>query len=266
MSLLARLDPGDSVTGLLLIVVLQTSVVTLLAALLGRAVFRRRADARHVIWLGVMILILISPAVAVVACRLGVGLWVVTLPTTGYGATPAAGDRGPRPMRPRSDAKILTAELPVKSGGAEAEPPDEAIGVMPYEQASIEDSRAVRPELDRGGSPFTGGLALLWAVVALASLGRTAMGWRQLAVLARSARTLDPMRHGATLDRVRNVFGIASLPSVVTSTRVCGPVAVGVWRPCIVLPEGLAESIARSRMTKDAFGCCGYPVSSHFTA
>ena len=35
MNLLARLDPGDAVTGLFLIVVLQTSVVILLAALLG---------------------------------------------------------------------------------------------------------------------------------------------------------------------------------------------------------------------------------------
>jgi beta-lactamase regulating signal transducer with metallopeptidase domain/protocatechuate 3,4-dioxygenase beta subunit len=244
MNLLARLDPGDSVTGLLLVVVLQTSVVTLLAALLGRVVFRRRADARHVIWLGALILILISPAAAVVASRLGVSLWVITLPTTGHGATPAAGDTGPRPMRPRPEATVLTVELPVQSGGAETVPPDEVIGVMPDEQANLEASRAVRPELDRGGNPLTGGLTLLWAVVALASLGRTVVGWRQLAALARSARMLDPVRHGATLDRVRNVFGIASLPSVVTSTRVRGPVAVGMWRPCVVLPEGLAESIA----------------------
>ena len=52
MNLLARFDPGDAVTGLLLIVLLQTSVVILLAALLSRAVFRRRAEARHVLWLG----------------------------------------------------------------------------------------------------------------------------------------------------------------------------------------------------------------------
>ena len=43
MNLLASLDPGDAMTGLVFIVVLQTSVVILLAALLGRTVFRRRA-------------------------------------------------------------------------------------------------------------------------------------------------------------------------------------------------------------------------------
>ena len=80
MNLLARLDPGDAVTGLFLIVLLQTSVVILLAALLGRAVFRWRAEARHVLWLGALVLVLISPAVAVVARRSGFAHWTIALP------------------------------------------------------------------------------------------------------------------------------------------------------------------------------------------
>ena len=85
MNLLARLDPGDAVTGLFFIVVLQTSVVILLAALSGGTVFRRRAEARHVLWLGVLVLVLISPAVAVVARRSGLALWAIALPVTGHG-------------------------------------------------------------------------------------------------------------------------------------------------------------------------------------
>ena len=71
MNLLARLDPGDAVTGLFFIVLLQTSVVILLAALLSRVVFAAACRARHVLWLGVLVLVLISPAVAAVAGRSG---------------------------------------------------------------------------------------------------------------------------------------------------------------------------------------------------
>ena len=57
MSLLARFDPGDSVTGLFFIVVVQTSVVILLATVLGRMVFRWRAEARQALWLAVLVLV-----------------------------------------------------------------------------------------------------------------------------------------------------------------------------------------------------------------
>ena len=96
MNLLARLDPGDAVTGLFLNVVLQTSVVILLAALLSRVVFGRRAEARHVLWLATLALILISPAVAVLAGRSGFALWAIALPDAGYAVRPALGDQRPR--------------------------------------------------------------------------------------------------------------------------------------------------------------------------
>ena len=44
MNLLARFDPGDAVTRVVLITLVQTSVVILSAALLARAAFRRRAE------------------------------------------------------------------------------------------------------------------------------------------------------------------------------------------------------------------------------
>ena len=67
MNLLARLDPGDAVTRAVVVASVQISVVILLAALLSRVALRRRADARHVLWLGVLVWVLISPAVAAVA-------------------------------------------------------------------------------------------------------------------------------------------------------------------------------------------------------
>ena len=183
MNLLARLDPGDAVTGLFFIVVLQTSVVILLAALLGRTVFRWRAEARHVLWLGVLVLVLISPAVAVVARRSGLALWAIALPVTGRGASPAHGDQRPSHEVARSDSSRLAAELSTGSVAAETEPLHEAMAVTSVEPAQFEAARATTPELYRGGSSLMGGLTLLWVVGVLVGLARIAVGWTRMAAL-----------------------------------------------------------------------------------
>ncbi len=83
MSLLARFDPGDTFTGLILICVIQTSLIIFLAALCGQTILRWRAHARHGLWLGTLILVLISPALAGVADRSGLGLWVIPVAIPG---------------------------------------------------------------------------------------------------------------------------------------------------------------------------------------
>ncbi|MGP0063668.1 MAG: M56 family metallopeptidase [Isosphaeraceae bacterium] len=47
-----------------------------------------------------------------------------------------------------------------------------------------------------------------------------------------------------TLERVRDGLGVEVLPPVLTSTAVRGPVAAGLLRSIVVLPEGLTESIS----------------------
>ena len=92
MNVLARFDPGDAVTRVVLITLVQTSVVILSAALLACTAFRRRADARHSLWLAVLVWVAISPGVAALADRSGFGFWVVDLPspTTADAAFPAS--------------------------------------------------------------------------------------------------------------------------------------------------------------------------------
>jgi hypothetical protein len=121
MNVLAHFDPGDLVTGLFFVVVLQISVVILVAGLFGRAVFRWRAEARHVLWLGVLSLTLISPAVAVVASRTGFALWAIALPVAGNQANPAPGRQRPVHEVSRSDSSRLTTESSNRSISAVAE-------------------------------------------------------------------------------------------------------------------------------------------------
>jgi beta-lactamase regulating signal transducer with metallopeptidase domain len=243
MNLVASLDPGRAVTGLFLIVMLQTSIVILVAALLGRAGFRRHAEARHVLWLGALVLVLISPAAAVVSGGVGFALWAIALPVTGHQVTRAHADHRPSLEVARSDPSRLAAELSTGSQAPEIEPASTAMAVTFAELAQVDPTRERTPELNRGRSPLMGALTLLWAIGAFVGLARIALGGARLAAVSQSAHALDHERHGPTLDCARDALGVAALPPVVTSPTVRAPVAVGLFRPWIMLPEGLAESI-----------------------
>ncbi len=244
MSLLARFDPGDAVTGFILVWLVQTSAVILLAAFCGRMVLRHRAEARHSLWLGTLVLVLISPAVEAVADRMGPTLFVVPLSIPGPQATPVAEDRRSRHEIPQADSVRTTGELTDFRIPSEFRSPLEIMSMPRVEPRRIEALLAASREMSRRASAVRGGLTLFWAAVALAGLVRMALGWRRLAVLSRSAQPLDPDRHARTLERLRATLGIAALPTIVTSATLCEPVAIGLFKPRVVLPEGLAEAIA----------------------
>ena len=71
VDLLARLDPGPLVVERLLAVLVQTTVVIGLAAVLAGTGLRRRAAARHGLWLGTLVWVLVSPFVVVIAEHAG---------------------------------------------------------------------------------------------------------------------------------------------------------------------------------------------------
>jgi hypothetical protein len=234
MDLLARLDPGDSVTRVVLVALVQMSVVVVLAELIGRTLLRQRADARHGLWLGALVWVLISPAVVAVADRSGLVLWVIALPLPAPGTSPAVEVL----EIPRLDSTLLTADE--ASGPA----PVEAVPMPRDEPGEPEAHRPSMPEVSQRSKALVGGVVLLWGLGALAGFARILAGWRRLAALTRTTRPLDPERHGPTLERVRDALGVAAVPPVVTSAMAAGPVAVGLFRPIVVLPEGLAESIS----------------------
>ena len=260
MSQLARLDPGERVAELILIVVLQTSVVILLAALLGCTVFRWRAEARHALWLAVLVLVLMSPATAAVARRSGFALWAIALPVTVRDSSPAHAEPRPSHEVARSALSRQSAKLSTGFVDGETERLHEAIVPASVEPAQFESVRVATPERYRGGSALMGGLTLFWVVGVLIGLARIALGWTRLAALFRSACALDLLRHGPTLDRVRIVLGIAALPPVVTSPKVRAPIAAGLLRPWILLPEGLAESLASDSLRDVLVHECAHVV------
>ncbi len=146
MSLLARFDPGDAVTGVVIVSLVQTSVIILFAAVCGRTLLRRRPELRHAIWLGALILVLICPGLAVVADRSNLAPWVVTLPIPGWAAGPVAADQGSNPATLPTDS--LTAATSLRDGpiAAEASPPEDLIA-MPRAQSGAWSPSSWRPLL-----------------------------------------------------------------------------------------------------------------------
>ncbi len=247
MDLLARLDPGDAVTRAVLVALVQMSVVIVMAGLLGRALFRQRADARHGLWLGALVWVLISPAVVAVADRSGLALWVVALPFQGPGASPDVNEISADAAVagiPRSDSSPLGADQTSGPAPVGAASRGEAMTIPRGESGELEADRPSTPAVSRRGSALVGGVVLFWVAGALAGLVRIMAGWRRLAAFSRTSRPLDTVAHGPTLERVRAALGVVKLPLLVTSPMAAGPVAVGLFRPCVVLPEGLAEAIS----------------------
>ncbi len=242
MSLLAHLDPGPAVTRAILSAAAGSSVVILMAGLLARAVFNRRAEARHALWFGVLVWVLLSPIAACVAERSGFALWFLPLPL-------------PEPTIRAAVEEAVAAVVVDRDlgpgGGA-------APGVIAGDAGSDAEAGAARPVVEETprsvpviahgaiprGNRVAGGLALLWFAGMVVGLARMVVGWRRLAAIDRVTQLFDVERHAATLEKARAAMGVAVLPPIVTSAAARGPVAVGLLRPRVVLPDRLAESIS----------------------
>src|SRR5262249_30058882 len=88
-----------------------------------------------------------------------------------------------------------------------------------------------------------GALFAVWAAGGLFLLLRLLHGCWALGALSRSARPLDAGRSADVLDGVRAALGTEALPPIETSAAVAGPAAGGFFRPRVLLPEGLAETL-----------------------
>jgi hypothetical protein len=86
-------------------------------------------------------------------------------------------------------------------------------------------------------------LALVaWLLGTLALLARLLHGLRAVARLRHGARPLDPVAFGPITADLRAALG-GALPPVAEAPAVAVPIAVGVLRPVVLLPAGLADSL-----------------------
>ncbi len=198
---------------------LQSSLLILV--LLGvEGLLRRRTTAalRHALWLLVLVKLVTPPSLALPSGLVG---WLPAHWTAWLAQPPpVAVEAGVSPGHARRTGPALTvarASLPVRPGGASAEP------------------GAVR--LGWGGWLFAGWLGGL--MVLAAAVGRRA--WRVSSVVRGATAAPSPL--GAALEGCRQTLRLRRPVALRVSSHAGTAVVCGLWRPVILLPAGLAERL-----------------------
>ena len=267
MTLLERLAPGPDFRWLALVVIVQMTLVILSAEVAARTVLAHACRAPAALWLCCLICILLGPAVAVLLERARIGLAIV--PLTGSLTTPMANVDGTGNRADRMVADDSDLGVPIRSaaGARFDQERSDLLAVESDELASASTASSGRDSDPEPGKearaakvmvsepqpsddvtfgklqPFIGSLVLIWAIsvaVGVAARSRLA-GARSAESVASGLRGLWRRRlsRGAA-----SGLGLARLPAVYTSPLVSGPVAIGIFRPRVVLPERLASALS----------------------
>lgn len=260
MNFIEWLDPGPRGRWLVLVVVIQVAAVILAATVVAIVMGRRRAAARHEVWLGALACTVVGPLLVVLGEAFGYTLPIVpTIQSTGD--------------RPRLDERAAASPEPVIGVGLDRSPPVESgdsviprVEVVPVRHpqptpiepaftipVSVAESRPKR-------TAWFGAMVLVWASGVLIGLSRLGLGFLRLGRLRASARPLDLDGYADVLDQARSALRLAELPPIAASAIVSGPVAMGVLRPQVVLPEGIASALSPGQLRDVIIHECAHVV------
>lgn len=249
MSLLLRLYPGDYVVHLVLVFALQIAVVAGAAWVMARWWARRNAAALYAVWLTALLSVPLGAVM--LAASSGAGLTLIPLPLL-----PAD-----RPAPPTVEYARATFG-PSADTGAEVESGAAACeNTLPFAAAWL--ARHFR-DADTYRALFS--LAMIaWALGALWFAVRLAIGLYSLGRLLRYSRPIRSSRYAQMCTRIVDQLGLRRTPRLLTSEWVTSPICLGLWRPAIILPEGLSARLSTSQLQDVLVHECGHILNrDHF--
>jgi beta-lactamase regulating signal transducer with metallopeptidase domain len=204
----------------------QATLFSLLSLVAAVSLGRAPARARYFAWL-VALLKFALPSVFIffLASQAGIDLSSVT----------------PREARPESSALVVSPLLSPVTSPAPSTRPDYMVA-----RESVTSSAAPAETTTAAAvSNFslTGVAFCLW----LAGCALLALSWLRksyaLSVSISKGREIKGGREAEALRRVRRLFGVGRDVRLVVTRAVSEPGVWGVWRPVVVLPEGVAERL-----------------------
>ncbi|WP_422931866.1 M56 family metallopeptidase [Singulisphaera sp. PoT] len=268
----------------------QITLVILLAAALSRTALRRHAAARHCLWLGALATAGLGPLAILITDYSGLSLVTLRTPVATDPLTP--NPEGPQPSREvgpdwnkyhadmNTSGELLSrnkqaktiATIPYETGTsfprlAETQEPRPAPTVAASEpiQALAKEKPSTTP------SPVTRRtwripparvivrfILALWAVGVIVSLCRLIVGLRTLRRIRRSLQPWDDS--GGLILGIQEALGVGLLPRFYTSRLVVGPVTIGLLRPTVVIPEGLAETLSGEQLRGVLLHECAHAI------
>lgn len=204
---------GFETLRVLLSVLWQSSILLAAVMLIAFALRRRRASARHALWVAAL---LVAPA----------------LPLLGWAASRAGTPQAQIPVMPAYSApEVEFSPTPPVSSAPTPVPPVEPPIAQEQPQRSLLD--------------YPWGLAFLayvfgaGAFLSLVTLGRT-----RLWAWVRRGREVEDARVAAAFQFAREHLGLARASMLMESERVLGPLTLGALRPVVLLPLGLAKTLS----------------------
>ncbi|MDR3618773.1 MAG: M56 family metallopeptidase [Paludisphaera borealis] len=240
------LDLGDAAFALFAGVMLVSTTAIVLAGLIGLAL-KRRASARHAAWLCALAVVLLSPALAWVGPTLALppialpklASSIADRPERASATDPAKPVASPDPVGLKRGASTAVTIDGVAYDGLQPAFIAESVAfygtTMPAASAAVEKSY-------HWSGIARGAIVAIWLIGALGLLVRLARGCREVVRLRRTAR---PFRFGAVLPRVASALriNVDRLPAIGVSDRTSQPLTLGLIRPSVLIPEGLAASL-----------------------
>lgn len=267
MNALALWNPSDSVMIWGVNVLLQITAVTAIA--LAIAAFLRRSSAvRYWVLCSSLLLVLFSPVIALLLQASGKSVMAVSL-TQASGASESNGhvsaevpaaDVTPDPLL-REDFGNPPDLSPAFTGGVDrddrlgAVPPadTEAASRLPPPETTPPQDEAVAaaptpsPSVTRIGKVLRivmPPLLLVWLVGAVLLLARLVLGWCRLARILHSAKPHRNALFEESFEHVGHAFKLPRMPELVLSRRISTPIAAGLFKPRVVLPEQMVDRVA----------------------
>jgi beta-lactamase regulating signal transducer with metallopeptidase domain/protein involved in polysaccharide export with SLBB domain len=277
MNRLIPFYPGDAFVLLAANVLAQIAVVVALACAVSWIFARHRAAARHAIWLSALGCVLLSPIAAYLSAKAEWSLLSLRLlPRESANDAARISDiKSPISSSPHPNPLPMgegTNDLPSPfgrgiggEGGIVDRIPDQQISdlksqnprislspIRPLSQSSSFPSPHPNPLPNGEGTEVTdpwremiGMAAVLWAAGSLVLLGRLLHGCWSITRLRRRLQPIDSGRL-AVLSEVRHALNATALPPIAVlpgTVELAGPITLGLFRPVVVLPEKLLETL-----------------------
>ena len=223
------LDAWTFDSGLYLANVAAAATLACAAALAAARILKSRpAPVRYGVLLAAMLLALLSPGMAWTARALGLSPLCISAPVPEKIAEAVAPMVEPIALPPTPETPMMPAPL-----GPVLPPPAE-----PVLEAAPPTVPLPWPQI------LLAAAALVWSAGTAVCLVFLVRGLVLVQRLRRSLRPARDARLGAAAIRAACTLGLLKLPRICVSDLVPAPLSLGLARPAIVMPEGLAETLS----------------------
>ncbi len=252
MNVLMQMYPGDAVVFLIANVLVQITVVILAAWFVARLGGRWNAAWRHSIYLVALVCTLASPLLAWATRATGVTL--ATLRASAPTARPSVPESIPSIPIPEFGFDETPAPGAAKLG-THRKAENVAFSLPPEKPWSLSLADILRA---------LGGAALLgWLLRMAWLLARWCYGLWLIAALQREAEPLDCEAAAGLLGQVRQALGTDRLPLMAISAGLDQPIMVGLFRPLVILPEDILQTLRGPELVDVLVHECAHAVCRH---